>query len=303
MSIEYGAIGFIGLGNMGSRIVPRIKEGGYRVVAYDIAQSSLEKVKAYGIEVAAAPEDLAKECEVIFFSLPDPKAVESVFLANKGITVPNNKKVKAIFDLSTIGYDASLKFYGIAQKAGIEYIDAPVSGGVGGAAKGTLSVMISGKREYYDKYKEILQIIGKNAKYVGDQPGLGQVMKLLNNLLSASALTLTSEVVALGVKAGLNPKIILDVLSVSSGVNSAVTDKFPRSVINRKFQFGFKTALMYKDLSLYSDLAKYFEYPLLGSANIIMLWRMANNELKDSDFTEIAKIFERTANVIIEDKE
>ena len=147
MSIEYGAIGFIGLGNMGSRIVPRIKEGGYRVVAYDIAQSSLEKVKAYGIEVAAAPEDLAKECEVIFFSLPDPKAVESVFLANKGITVPNNKKVKAIFDLSTIGYDASLKFYGIAQKAGIEYIDAPVSGGVGGAAKGTLSVMISGKRE------------------------------------------------------------------------------------------------------------------------------------------------------------
>lgn len=287
---------------MGSRIAPRIMAEGHNVQAYDVSATSMERMSSAGLNTLTSPAEVAEKCEMILLSLPTAAAVESVFSSDNGILSTKDRRVTTVVDLSTIGYSGSTRIADLAKKNGITYLDAPVSGGIGGAEKGTLSVMVSGDYDAYEKYRNILKIVGKNETYVSDKPGHGQVMKVLNNLLSASALALTSEVVALGVKAGLKPKKMLDVLSVSSGVNSAVTDKFPKSVITRKFQQGFKTSLMYKDLTLYAELAKQFEYPTLASENIMMLWRLTNNEYGDSDFTTIAKLFERFADVTIEDR-
>ncbi len=157
--------------------------------------------------------------------------------------------VRILVDLSTTGPRVSGEVAAALMKANIVLVDAPVSGGRGGAIKGTLAVMAAAPRDAFDAVAEYLAVFGK-VIHVGEKAGLAQTMKLVNNLMSVAALAITSEGMVMGVKAGLDPQVMLDVLNASSGRNSATVDKFPRAVIPRTFDFGFTTGLSMKDIRL-----------------------------------------------------
>jgi 3-hydroxyisobutyrate dehydrogenase-like beta-hydroxyacid dehydrogenase len=179
----------------------------------------------------------------------------------------------------------------------VAIIDAPVSGGIAGAATGTLAVMASGAPDTMARVAPLLQLFGK-LFVVGDRPGQGQVMKLANNLLSATSLAVTAEAVVMGVKAGLDPKLMIDVINAGTGRNSASETKFPQAILPRRFAYGFATRLMEKDVSLSVEAAEALGVPLIVGKAVKSAWEVAASELgPDSDYTEIIKYFERRAGV------
>ena len=183
---------------------------------------------------------------------------------------------------------------------GIGFLDAPVSGGVRGAERGTLAVMVAGDAALYESYRDLLSVIGKNVFYVGSEPGLGQAMKVVNNVLSATAMAATAEALAVATKAGIDPALALDILNVSSGRNSATQDKFPREVITGNFSGGFLTRLLYKDVKLFDELAEALGVPTPVCAATVNAWRFAVSQgYGERDFTRIAEIVEGFAGVQI----
>jgi 3-hydroxyisobutyrate dehydrogenase-like beta-hydroxyacid dehydrogenase len=181
-------------------------------------------------------------------------------------------------------------------------IDSPVSGGVSGAEKGTLAVMVAGPRAEFDVVREMLGVIGK-VFFIGEKPGMGQTMKLCNNLLSAAAMALSSEVMVMGTKAGLDPATMVDVINAGSGANTAVRDKFPKSVMPGTFDYGFHTGLMYKDVRLCVEEGEALGVPMPVAGAVHQMWLLANAQNgPQSDFTEITKIIERWAGVEVRAK-
>jgi 3-hydroxyisobutyrate dehydrogenase-like beta-hydroxyacid dehydrogenase len=183
------------------------------------------------------------------------------------------------------------------QKRGIVQIDCPVSGGVAGAEKGTLAVMTSGPKEDVEQLRPALEVFGK-VFYCGDRPGLAQSMKLANNFLSATGMAASSEAIAMGVKAGLDPSLMCDVINAGSGMNTATTQKFPRAVLPGTFDYGFGMALMVKDVRLFLAEAEDFGIPVEVAKAVGSMWEAAMKEHGErSDFTELAKTVEKRAGV------
>jgi len=248
--------------------------------------------------LARSPGEVASTAEIVLLSLPTPDIVKAVTLGENGVGVGN--RVRTVIDLSTTGPGvATIVAKGLGERQ-ITLIDSPVSGGIAGAKAGTLAVMVSGPRDIYDaKVEPILKHFGK-LFYTGDKPGLAQTAKLVNNLLAAAALVISSEGMAMGVKAGLNPKVLLDIINVSSGRNSATQDKFPRSVLPGTFDFGFATALSYKDVRLCLDEAEAMGVPMIMGAVVRQILALTQAKYgPDSDFTSIAKLSEEWAGVQI----
>ncbi len=178
-------------------------------------------------------------------------------------------------------------------------IDCPVSGGVGGAEKGTLAVMVSGPRGDFELLKPALGVIGK-LFFIGEKPGSAQTMKLANNFLSATAMVATSEAVVMGVKSGLDPAVMIDVINAGSGMNTASRDKFPRAVLPRSFDFGFATGLMVKDVRLALDEMKSLGLSMEVAEAVGRLWEVViKDQGADSDFTAAIKPIEKAAGVIV----
>jgi len=176
-------------------------------------------------------------------------------------------------------------------------VDAPVSGGIAGAERGTVAVMVSCDDATFAAVKPPLEVIGK-VFHVGTRPGQGQTMKLMNNLLSATAMAITSEAVVMGVKAGLDPTVMIDVINAGTGLNTASRDKFPRSILPRSFDFGFATGLMVKDVRLCLAEARAMGLALGVSQAVESLWEtVISDEGADSDFTAAIKPIERAAGV------
>ena len=177
--------------------------------------------------------------------------------------------------------------------------DSPVSGGVGGANKGTLAVMVSGPQADIDVVKDALAVFGK-VFVIGNKPGMAQTMKLANNFLSATAMAATSETVAMGVKAGLDPAVMIDVINAGSGRSTASDGKFPQAVLPRTFNYGFTTALMLKDVRLCAEEARALDVPNHVMSAVLDQWELTNTEFgDDSDFTAIVKMIERRAGIIV----
>ena len=212
----------------------------------------------------------------------------------------HGSKVMIVVDLSTTGRDTIVDMAHELQTNGVTLVDAPVSGGVTGAAKGTLAVMVAGPAEACATVRPLLDVIGK-VFIVGDTAGQGQAMKVLNNLLSATAMAATTEVMIAGVKAGLDPRTMIDVLNASSGRNTATTDKFPRAVLDRSFNFGFRAVLLHKDVKLACDLAESLGIPFDIGAAVEAAWADAAVELGDGDFTRIVEVMERGTGVVVAD--
>lgn len=276
-----GIIGFIGLGRMGGPMSANLARAGFKLAVFDAAGTA-ERAPA-GATLAGSVAEVAGEAEAIFLSLPDGAIVAEVVA---GIAA-NPGKTTTVVDLSTIGIEAGVAAQARLAEAGIAYLDAPVSGGAKGAAAGTLTIMWAGPKAAAQTLRRAFEAMAKNVFRVGGRPGQGQAMKLLNNFLSAVAMTATSEAVAFGLAQGLEMKTILDVVNVSTGQNTASRDKFPERILTGSYDAGFATALFAKDLKLYLECVARAGAPAEIGAVVERLWREADIAMPGSDFTRI----------------
>jgi 3-hydroxyisobutyrate dehydrogenase-like beta-hydroxyacid dehydrogenase len=290
-------IGFIGLGKMGQPMARRLIEAGHRLVVYDTRNDAIAPLVALGARPGASPADVADQVETVMASLPSLQISKKVALDDGGVI--HGKRIKRFVDLSTTGARVAAEICAELAKKNIVQVDSPVSGGVGGASKGTLAVMVSGPQADIDAVKDVLSVLGK-VFVIGHKPGMAQTMKLANNFLSASAMVATSEAVAMGVKAGLDAGIMIDVINAGSGRSRASDQKFPQSILTRTFDYGFATALMLKDVRLCTEEARELDVPNAVMRAVLDAWELTNSEFGgDSDFTSIVKMIERRAGVTV----
>ncbi len=286
-------IGFVGLGNMGGPMAGRLFDAGHALAVYDTREDAVAPLAARGARRGSSAAEIGSLAETVLVSLPTPDIVRTAALGPDGIAA--GKRVKRVVDLSTSGPRMAAEVARELAARGIAFIDSPVSGGVAGARAGTLAVMTACPRDEFERLRPLLAVIGKPF-HVGEHPGLGQMMKLVNNLLSGAALAITSEAMLLGAKAGLDPDIMVDVLNAGSGRNSATQDKFPRSILPRRFDAGFATRLMYKDLKLCLEEAESLGLTLWVASAVRQLWHATQSEIgADQDFTTIMQYVERAA--------
>ena len=292
--------GFIGIGRMGGPMAKRLLDAGLSLTVYDTSRAAVDALVAQGAQAASSAAEVADTTETIFLSLPTPDIVHRVALGERGIH--EGSRVRQVFDCSTTGPEMARTVAAELAKKNIAYLDSPVSGGIAGAKNGTLAVMVSGPREIFERAEPALRQFGK-LFHVGDAPGQGQIMKLANNLLAAAAIVLSSEAIAMGVKAGLDAKQMVEIINAGTGRNSATQDKFPRAVLTRTFDFGFATGLSYKDVKLCVHEAENLGVPMVAGSAILQMLAITQARFgPDSDFTSIARVVEEWAGVEIKPK-
>jgi 3-hydroxyisobutyrate dehydrogenase-like beta-hydroxyacid dehydrogenase len=290
-------LGFVGVGRMGGPMAVRLLDAGFPLTVYDTNADAVKALVARGATAASSAEAVASAAEIVLMSLPTPPIVQAVSTGEGGIL--RGSRLKTLIDLSTTGPSVAKVVATAAGERNVAWVDSPVSGGVAGATKGTLAVMVSCGQATFLQVDPVLKNFGKTF-YVGEKSGLAQIAKLANNLLAASALVVSSEAVAMGVKAGLDAKVLIDIINAGSGRNSATQDKFPRSILPRTFDFGFATGLSYKDVRLCIDEAEALGVPMVAGAAVRQMLAITQARFgADSDFTSIAKVVEEWAGVEI----
>jgi 3-hydroxyisobutyrate dehydrogenase-like beta-hydroxyacid dehydrogenase len=283
-------IAFIGVGRMGSGMVARLIAAGHELTIYDPSASAMAPLAALGARVASSAADAAAVCTVVMASVPGPADARETARA-----IAESPRVKVFVDLSTSGPTAAQAIAALLGPRGIDAIDAPVSGGVKGAAAGKLTIMASGPVSAMQRVRPLLEVLGKVYE-LGEKPGLGQTVKLANNLMSAASLAIAAEALAMGVKAGVDPAAMLDVLNASSGRNSATQDKIPKHVLNRRFDFGFANALSFKDVRLCLDEAEALGVPMVVGAAVRQMLSITHQmHGAAADCTELVKVVENWA--------
>src|SRR6185312_3804969 len=283
-------IGFVGLGKMGVPMARRLIEARHQLVVFDTRKQAIDQLARLGAQAATSPKDVADRTETVMASLPSLKASLEVATGKGGVI--EGKRVKRLVDLSTTGSQMAVKIHDILARSNIVQVDCPVSGGVSGAEKGTLALMVSGPKTDYEAIKPAIEAIGKPF-FIGTKPGSGQTMKLANNFLSATALVATCEAVVMGVKSGLDAKVMIDVINAGSGLNTASRDKFPRSILPRSFDFGFATELMVKDVTLAVEEMRSLGLSMEVAEAVGRLWQaVIKDQGADSDFTSAIKTIE-----------
>jgi 3-hydroxyisobutyrate dehydrogenase-like beta-hydroxyacid dehydrogenase len=247
---------------------------------------------AKGAEAAGSAAALGEACAIVFTSLPTPPVVRDAVAE-----VVSGGAPRIVCDLSTSGPKLAQELHDTLTPRGIASFDAPVSGGIRGAELGSLAIMVGGPEALYEDIRPILDRIG-NPFYMGATPGAGQVMKLANNLLSLAAIAVTAEAMTLGIKAGLDPARMIEVLNQGTGMNSATRDKWPRAVLPRTFDFGFSAQLSLKDTRLALDEARAMGVPLpTGERLEALLERVLAAYGDAADFTEMARVVEADAGL------
>jgi 3-hydroxyisobutyrate dehydrogenase len=280
-------VGFAGLGRMGSPMAGRLVTAGYRVVGYDAAGTNQRLPEGAG--AASSIEDLATQADILCLSVPDGAASLAVC---EQIATASHRRARTVIDLSTIGIAAARECAAVLSAAGVAYVDAPVSGGVAGARSGALAMMVGAPAALFDAVEPVLAVFAHKRFRVGDAPGQGQAMKLLNNYVSATALAATCEATVFGAQLGLDLATMVEVLNASSGRSAASEDKFPRSVIPRTYDFGFSAALMTKDITLYLESALAVDVPHDLAATSTELWQRFTSLHPDADFTALHRYLE-----------
>lgn len=287
-------VGFIGMGNMGWPMMARLLAAKFPVVAFDMREDVVAKAVALGARRADSVHEVAERAETVLASLPTPQVSEAVVAE-----LATGSKLRRFVDLSTVGGAAARRNHAVLAARGVAALDSPVSGGVHGAAAGTLAVMVSGPRAEFDSLSSVFDVLGR-AIFVSEQPGAAQTMKLINNLMAATTLAATAEVMVMGVKAGLDADVMIDVLNAGSGGTHASRDKFPRAVLPRTFDYGFATGLMAKDVRLYLDEAVSLGLPVEMAQTVQRVWEETlRTEGAESDFTSVIKPMEKVAGVTV----
>ena len=289
-------VGFVGLGNMGNPMASNLIKAGHQLIVHDLRREAATNLLEMGANWVGAPRDVVPGNDVVFTSLPVPRDVEAVVLGENGI-MEGATQGTVYMDLSTNSPTAIRRIHDICAERGVVVLDAPVSGGVYGAAAATLAVMVGGDQAGYDRMKPTLDAIGSHVVYCGPI-GNGMVCKICNNLLSMGIGVLMTEALTLGVKAGVDLATLADVIANSSGGNRRLTEKFPRYLFKGNFEPGFATALAAKDVRLATDLGREYGIPmelsnLIDQRHVEAMFRGWGPE--DSD--AVSKIQEEKAGV------
>lgn len=244
-------IAFIGLGNMGGPMAANLAKAGHEVRGFDVVEEARDRAAEQGISIIETAEEAAQGAEVVFTSLPNGGLVKQVLES----VLAANEDAKTYVDVSTIAVAEARELADTVGKAGSAFLDAPVSGGIAGAAAGTLAFMVGGTAEDFAKVKPLLDIMGKSVTHCGDI-GNGQAVKACNNMILAVQQIVLAEALVLGERLGLEHQAFYDVVSNATGnswslsVNAPVPDIVPSSPANNDFKPGFAAALMLKDLKL-----------------------------------------------------
>ncbi len=288
-------IGFVGLGTMGFHMARRLIEAGHKLTVYDTRPEAVTRLTALGAAAASSPKDVADRVETVMASLPSLDAVWQVATGKDGVI--EGSRIRRFVDLSTSGARMAQRISEALAPKKIVQVDSPVSGGPGGAERGTLAVMVSGPASDIELLRPALSVFGK-IFVIGEKPGMAQTMKLANNLLSATAMAATSEAMVMGVKAGLDPAVMVEVINAGSGMNTATRDKFPRAVLPGTFDYGFTNGLMYKDVRLSLDEAEGMGVPMWVGSMVRQMFQLATTQQgADADFTTIVKCVEEWSGV------
>jgi 3-hydroxyisobutyrate dehydrogenase len=248
------SVGFIGVGNMGGPMARNLLKAGVSVTAFDVSPAALRPVVAAGAQETRTSLDAVKNADVVITMLPAGSHVRSVYLDDDNVLAAARKDA-LIIDCSTIDVESARAVHVAAAKAGFDFLDAPVSGGVGGAEAGTLTFMCGGTEKSFDRARPLLEKMGRRVVLAGG-PGAGQAAKICNNMLLAISMIGTSEAFVLGEKLGLDPHKLFEIMSAASGQCWSLTSycpvpgPVPNAPSNRDFQGGFSTALMLKDRKL-----------------------------------------------------
>ena len=253
-------IAFIGLGNMGAPMAVNLVKAGHQVRAFDLIPASLQSFVAAGGKQASSAKEAAEGAEVVISMLPAGRHVSELYSSEGGLLAQLPKGCLVI-DSSTIDATTARQVGATALKAGIDFIDAPVSGGVSGAEAGTLSFIVGGEAACFARAKPILEAMGKNIFHAGGV-GSGQIAKTCNNMLLSVLMAGTAEALQMGIENGLDPKILSDIMVKSSGRNWAlevynpVPGVMPGTPACNNYQGGFMVDLMNKDLNLALGVAQ-----------------------------------------------
>jgi 3-hydroxyisobutyrate dehydrogenase-like beta-hydroxyacid dehydrogenase len=295
-------VAFIGCGAMGAPMAERLLDGGFKLRIYDPNPAAMQPLVERGAVAATSPRDAVTGVEIAFACLPSPEVSRNVAFGPDGVS--GSKELRVYVEMSTIGSSTIKTIAEEIGKSGITVLDSPVSGGPRGARAGTLATMVAGDRGAFERVQPLYEAIARHAFYIGEKPGLAQVTKAANNMISAAAMAISCEATALAVKAGVDARLFINVVNASTGRNTATTDKFPTSILTRTFDYGGKLSTMYKDVTLCLDEAKQRDVPMWVGANVVQLWFHAMSEGRgNDDYTTIMKTIEQFAGVTVGSEE
>jgi len=288
--------GFIGLGAMGSAIARRLVRSGIPLHVYDPDSAKVASLVELGAIAHDSPRAVADVAEVVYACLPAAAVSRQVAYGEGGVCGGN--AIHGYVEMSTIGRSAVMDIDEQLKQSGIAMLDAPVSGGPKGADAGTLSIMVAGNADLREQIQGQLNAIAGHVFQIGDMPGQGQMMKLVNNLISAANMTSAYEALVLGAKGGLDGETMINVINASTGRNSATTDKIPKAILPRTFDYGATIRTIHKDVSLGLAEAEELGVPMWVGRNTQQMWEYAITQGgADLDFTSLILYMEQWANV------
>lgn len=285
-------VGFIGVGNMGSRMSGRLLEAGYQVTVYDRTQRNMQMLAKRGAATAASPRKLAEECDIIMSSVTNDTAVKAVMFGPEG-AIAGAREGTIFIDLSTVHPATSRRVFESAMAKGAAMLDATVSGSTPQAEQGTLVIMVGGEKPVYEQCKPLLSVLGKEVTYIGPS-GSGTTMKLVVNTLLGAGLQALAEAVALGEKAGLNKDILLDLLGRTAVISPAHKMKL-ENVRQQKYPATFPVRLMHKDFGLIMRLAEELSVPMPATAAAQQMCSAQNAMGLDEDYSSTIRLMEELA--------
>ena len=293
-------IGFIGIGHMGSHMAQRLLEAGYQLAVYDRTPERAQEVAQQRATVARTSRELAAQCEVLMVCVTDDEAQQSVMFGQDG-ALAGVHGGSMIIDLSTVSPDASRRLYQAAKQQGISMIDAAVSGSVPQVEQGSLVIFVGGEQETYQQCKPILDVLGKSSSYMGAS-GMGTTMKLVVNTLLGLGMQALAEAIALGEKAGIEKRLLLDVLGQTTVLTPGQKSKL-ENVKREQYPNNFALSLMHKDFRLVLNEAYDLSVSMPATAAAQQMYTAAMAKAMDEDFSIIIKFMEELAGISVHPEE
>jgi len=290
-------IGFVGLGTMGGQMARRLAACGYPVTGYDVDGPRARAAEEGGVALVASPAAVAEAADVVLSSLPDPAAVRRAYLGTDGV-VAKARRGTTFVDVSTIDPDTWREVAAAAQAIGADCLDAPVSGGPAEAGSGKLVFIVGGDATVLERCRPVLATLGTDVHHVGPL-GSGQVVKIVNNVMSMGNVAVAAEAMVLGVKAGVDPQRLFDILSTSGGRSHHFLKRFP-NVLAGDFTPHFGIGLSRKDLSLAMALAAKLEMPMLVASAVRQVYETAHAQgLGQLDMAGVTRLYEQWTGVTV----
>jgi len=295
-------VGVVGLGNMGKLMAKNLIKADYPVTVYDIRPETAEELRALGATVAANPKEVGARSDIVFVMVLDFPQVTACTLNSETGLINGMKTGSILIVTSTIAPSQIKKVAEVAADRGINVLDSPVSGGVLGAEKGTLTMMVAGEDAVFESCKDVLMAVGSNARKVGNEIGVGQVVKAANQLLVSVIMVAIAEAMVLGTKAGADPKVLFDVIKRSVGNSYLFEEKMP-TILQGNFSRRGALDIQIKDLEICLSMGKEMNVPLYTSAisREVFLWANAIG-LGSEDISAIVKVFEKVAGVEVRER-